>query len=86
MAALGAIMDGQEVLWGDLGAVLAGLEAVLGRSWMILRRYLCEGGCGTRAQAVAEKESYSFMVHNTRPVAAQGAADLNGLRPHAAGP
>ena len=26
------------------------------------------------------------MIHNTLPVAAQGAADLNGLRPHAAGP
>ena len=26
------------------------------------------------------------MIHNTLPDAAQGAADLNGLRPHAAGP
>ena len=26
------------------------------------------------------------MVYNMLPVAAQGAADLNGLRPHAAGP
>ena len=26
------------------------------------------------------------MVYNTLPVAAQGAADPNGLRPHAAGP
>ena len=26
------------------------------------------------------------MVYNTLPVAAQGAADLEGLRPHAAGP
>ena len=26
------------------------------------------------------------IIHNTLPVAAQGAADPNGLRPHAAGP
>ena len=75
MVALGAIMDGQGVLWGDLGAVLAGLEAVLGRSWMILRRYLCAGGCGTRSQAVAEKESYSFVIYITPSDAALRAAD-----------
>ena len=58
LAALGAIMDGQEVVWGDLGTVLDGLEVILGRSWMILRRYLDQGAAADSAQAIAEKELF----------------------------
>ena len=47
----------------------------------VLRRYLGEGGCGTRAQAIAEKELFvAFVIFNTPSDAALRAADLIAQR------